>query len=75
MCDLGGEYISNKFYQLLAFDETIHQTSYTYTLEQNEVVKRKHMHIVETTHFLLLSIFVSSEWALKRSCICYCKFD
>jgi hypothetical protein len=33
------------------------------------------MHIVETTRFLLLSIFVSSEWALKRSCICYCEFD
>jgi hypothetical protein len=30
-CDLGEEYTSNKFCQLLALDGTIHQTSYTDT--------------------------------------------
>jgi hypothetical protein len=49
---------SNKFYELLALDKTIHQTSCTYTPEQNDFVGRKHRHIVKTTHSLLLSISV-----------------
>ena len=55
-CDLGGEYTSNKFYQLLALDGTIHQTSCTDTLEQNGVAERKHKHIVETAHSLLFLV-------------------
>ena len=51
---MGGEYTSNKFCELLALDGIIHQTSCTYTPEQNGVAKRKHRHIVETTHSLLL---------------------
>jgi len=61
-CDLGGEYTSNKFYQLLALYETIHQTSCTDTFEQNSVAERKHRHIVETAHSLLFSAFVPSEF-------------
>jgi hypothetical protein len=61
-CDLGGEYTSNKFCQMLALDGTIHQTSCIDTLEQNGVAERKHRHIVETAHSLLLSAFVSSEF-------------
>jgi hypothetical protein len=61
-CDLGGEYTSNKFCQLLALDGTIHQTSCTDTPEQNGVAKRKHRHIVETARSLLLSAFVPSEF-------------
>jgi hypothetical protein len=61
-CDLGGEYTSNKFCQLLALDGTIHQTSYTDTPEQNDVAERKHRHIVETAHSLLLSASVPSEF-------------
>ena len=57
---MGGEYISNRFCELLTLDETIHQTSYIDTLEQNDVVERKHRHIVETTHSFLLSTFVPS---------------
>jgi len=42
-CDLGGEYTSNNFHELLALDGTIHQTLYTDTLEQNGVVEKKHI--------------------------------
>jgi hypothetical protein len=61
-CDLGREYTSNKFCQLLALDGTIHQTSYTDTPEQNGVAERKHKHIIETACSLLLSTFVPSEF-------------
>jgi len=61
-CDLGGEYTSNKFCQMLALDGTIHQNSCTNTLEQNSVAERKHRHIVETARSLLLSAFVPSEF-------------
>ena len=56
-CDLGGEYTSNKFCQLLALDGTIHQTSCT-----DGVAERKHRHIVKTARSLLLSTFVPSEF-------------
>jgi hypothetical protein len=59
---LGGEYTSNKFCQLLALDETIHQTSCTDTPKQNGVAERKHRLIVETAHSLLLSAYVPSEF-------------
>ena len=59
-CDLGGEYTSNKFCELLALDGTVHQTSCTDTPEQNGVAERKHRHIVETARSLLLSSSVPS---------------
>jgi hypothetical protein len=59
---LGGEYTFNKFCQLLALDETIHQTSCTDTPKQNGVAERKHRLIVETAHSLLLSAYVPSEF-------------
>jgi len=61
-CDLGGEYTSNKFCQMLALDGTIHQTSCTDTPEQNGAAERKHRYIVKTTRSLLLSAFVPSEF-------------
>jgi hypothetical protein len=61
-CDLGWEYTSNKFCQLLALDGTIHQTSCTDTPEQNCVAERKHRHIVETARSLLLSASVPGEF-------------
>jgi hypothetical protein len=62
MCDLGGEYNSNKFCQLFALDGIIHQTSYTDTLGKNSVVERKQKHIVETARSLLLSASAPSEF-------------
>ena len=59
-CDLGGEYTSNDFAQLLASDGTIHQSSCTDTPQQNGVAERKHRHIVETARSLLLSAQVPS---------------
>jgi hypothetical protein len=73
-CDLDGEYTSNKFCQLLVLDGTIYQTSCTDTSEQNGVAERKHRHIIETTHSLLLSTSVPSEF-LGRSCPYYRKLD
>ena len=61
-CHLGGEYTSNKFYQLFSLDGTIHQTSCTDTPEQNGVAERKHRHIIETARSLLLFAFVPCEF-------------
>jgi len=61
-CDLGGEYTSNKFWQLLTLDGTIHQTSCTDTPKQNGVAERKYRHIIEIACFLLLSAYVPSEF-------------
>jgi hypothetical protein len=58
-CDLGGEYTSNKFFQMLALDGTIHQTPCTDTPEQNGVAERKHRHIVENCSFSLVVCFCS----------------
>ena len=59
-CDLGGEYTSNQFCELLTLDGTLHQTSCTDTPEQNGVAERKHRHIVETARSILLSAYVPS---------------
>jgi len=61
-CDLGGEYTSNKFSELLPYDGTIHKTSCTDTPQHNGVAERKHRHIVEIARSLLLSASVSSEF-------------
>ena len=61
-CDLGGEYTSQNFGELLDLDGTIHQSSCTDTPEQNGVAERKHRHIVETARSLLLSAYVPSEF-------------
>jgi len=52
---LGGEYTSNKFYQLLTLDRTIHQTSCTDTPEQNEVVEEN---IGTLSKLLVLSCYL-----------------
>eukprot|EP00257_Ricinus_communis_P021104 XP_015580507.1 uncharacterized protein LOC107262007 [Ricinus communis] len=62
ICDLGGEYTSHAFKDLLALDGTIYQTSCTDTPEQNGVAERKHRHILETARSLLLSASVPSEF-------------
>jgi len=61
-CDWGEEYTSNKFYQLLALNRTIHQTSCTDTPEQNSVTERKRRHIVEIARSLLLFASVPNEF-------------
>ena len=61
-CDLGGEYTSNKFLELLALDGTMQQTSCTDTPEQNGFAERKHRYIVETARSLLLPASVPSEF-------------
>jgi len=61
-CDLSREYTCNKFCQMLALDEIIHQTSRIDTPKQNGDDERKHRHIVETVCSLLLFTFVPSEF-------------
>jgi len=62
-CDLGREYTSNKFCQLIALDDgIIHQTSCIDTPEQNGVAEKKHRHIVKTARSFLLSAFIPSEF-------------
>ena len=60
-CDLGGEYTSNKFFELLVSNGIVHQTSFTDTPEQNRLAERNRHHIIETTHSLLLLAFLLSE--------------
>jgi len=60
--DLCGDYTSNIFTELLAYDGTIHQTSCIGTPQHNRVAERKHHHIVETTRSLLLSASVPNEF-------------
>ena len=59
-CDLGEEYTSTVFSELLISDGIVHQSSYIDTHQQNGVVKRRHRHIIKTTHSLLLFASVSS---------------
>ncbi|XP_019427158.1 PREDICTED: uncharacterized protein LOC109335479 [Lupinus angustifolius] len=61
-CDLGGEYTSNKFSELLSSDGTVHQAFCTDTPEQNGVAERKHRHILETARSMLLSASAPSEF-------------
>ena len=69
--DFGGEYTSNKFFELLATDGTFHQTSCSNTVEQNGVVERKHRLIVKTTCSLLLSTLVPSGEVCPHHRPCY----
>ena len=55
-----GEYISNDFTTLLASDGIIHHIACTDTPQQNNVVERKHRHLVETARSLLLFACVPS---------------
>lgn len=61
-CDLDGDYTTNKFSQLLAYEDINHQTSCTDTPQHNGVVERKHRHIIEIACSLLLFTSVPSEF-------------
>lgn len=68
-CNLGGEYTSNKLYELLTSDGNIHKSSCTDNPQQNGVVERKNHHIVETARSLLLSVSVPSAFWGKAICV------
>lgn len=65
-CDLGKEYISVDFSELLAFDGRSRQTSYINTSQQNGVAKRKYRHVVETTRSLPLFTKVPNNFGEKQ---------
>ncbi|CAM8899443.1 unnamed protein product [Rhodiola kirilowii] len=52
--DNGGEFFSNKIVQFLASKGCIHQSSCSYTPQQNGVVERKHRHILNVARALRL---------------------
>ena len=59
---LGKEHTFNAFHELLTSHGTIHHMPCIDTSEQNGVVERKHRHVVETTHSLLLFVYVSTQF-------------
>lgn len=59
-CDLGKEYTSTVFSELLISDGIVHQSSCIDTPQQNGVVKRRYRHIIKTAHSLLLFASVPS---------------
>lgn len=62
-CNLSGEYDSNEFSILLAYDGIIHWTSYTDTLQHNGVTENKHCNIVEMIILICCLLrFLVSFW-------------
>ncbi|PNX69712.1 gag-pol polyprotein, partial [Trifolium pratense] len=59
--DLGGEYTSNKFSELLAFDGTVHQTSCTDTRQQNGVTDTRLL--FPSSSSLELRAYSNADWA------------
>ena len=47
-CDNAKEYFFMSFSSFMSSHGILHQLSYAYTLQQNEVVERKNCHLVET---------------------------
>lgn len=56
-CNLGGEYASNNFYELLAYVSTNDKTSYTNTSQPNGEARRKFCHIVKTVNVCCVGQF------------------
>ena len=61
-CDLGGEYTSNKFSELLAYDSTIHKASCTNTPQQNGMEECMNRHFLDVTHSLLIQASLPSQF-------------
>lgn len=47
---MGNKYTYNKFCDMLALDETVHQNLYANTPKQNEITEWKYRHIVKIVH-------------------------
>nr|GEU77426.1 ribonuclease H-like domain-containing protein [Tanacetum cinerariifolium] len=62
--DNGTEFVNNKMHNLLNSLGIVHQTSCAYTLQQNGVVERKHIHLLNVARSLL---FQSVEYQTSLS--------
>jgi hypothetical protein len=60
--DSGGEFLSDTFRQLLTLEDTLAQLSCPGAHAQNGVAERKHCHIIESAHTILISSFVLSHF-------------
>ena len=52
--DNAREYLSSSFTHFVSTQGIAHQTSYSYTPQQNGVAERKNRHLIETARTLLL---------------------
>lgn len=50
--DIGTEFVNNKVKNLFDTKGVVHQSSCAYTQQQNTVVKRRHMHILNVSRSL-----------------------
>jgi len=70
--DNGHEYLSQSFKHFMASEGILHQTSCTYTPQQNGMAERKNRHLIETTHTLLIHGAVPSHfWGDAVFTACY----
>jgi hypothetical protein len=66
--DGGGEYLSNTFTNFLSTHRILHRVTCPHTSQQNEIAKRKHMHIIETTLTVLAQSHLPVRYWVEAVC-------
>lgn len=68
--DNEGEYINHDLHQFLSQHGIVHQTTCTYTPQQNGVAKCKNRHLLEVVHASLSNACMLMFYGGKNSCPC-----